>query len=55
MSNPIHITDEENIEIITVDLGNFTISSIYKPPNTPFNFTELSIKLPKSKNKNSHW
>jgi len=36
----VHITDEDNIEIITVDLGNITISSIYKPPNTPFKFTE---------------
>lgn len=36
----VHITDEDNIEIITVDLGNITISSIYKPPNTPFKFIE---------------
>lgn len=36
----VHITDEENIEIITVDLGNITISSIYKLPNTSFKFIE---------------
>jgi len=37
-----YITNVDNIEIITVDLNNITISSIYKPPNTLFKFTNLT-------------
>jgi hypothetical protein len=36
----VQITDENNMEIITIDLGNITISSIYKKPITSFKFIE---------------
>jgi len=45
----VHITNEDNKEIITVDLGNITISSIYKPPNTLFKF----IESPNFRNQNT--
>lgn len=35
-----HSTCVNNIEIITIDIGNITISSIYKPPNVDFEFNE---------------
>jgi len=35
-----HSTCVNNIEIITIDIGNITISLIYKPPNVNFEFNE---------------
>jgi len=35
-----HSTCVNNIEIITIDIGNITILSIYKPPNVDFEFNE---------------
>jgi len=43
----VHITDKDSIEIITVDLGNITIFSIYKPPNTPLKFRGPQISKTK--------
>jgi hypothetical protein len=34
------ITDKNNIEIMTIDIKECTITSIYKPPNVPFEFKE---------------
>lgn len=35
-------SSENNIEILTLDTGNCTVSSVYKPPNTPFHFSNTS-------------
>lgn len=32
------ITEVDDIEIITIDLGKCTVTSVYKPPNIPFEF-----------------
>jgi len=37
------ITDKNNIEIMTIDLKQCTITSIYKPPSVPFEFEEPEI------------
>ncbi|KAL4104978.1 hypothetical protein QTP88_020253 [Uroleucon formosanum] len=32
------MTEVDDIEIITIDLGKCTVKSVYKPPNSPFKF-----------------
>lgn len=32
------MTEVDDIEIITIDLGKCTVTSVYKPPNSPFKF-----------------
>nr|XP_060616102.1 uncharacterized protein LOC132765855 [Anolis sagrei ordinatus] len=34
-----HNTEENNIEVLTVELNNITITSVYKPPNEDFCFS----------------
>lgn len=35
------IHESEDIEVLTIDLGTILITSIYKPPNTQFNPTNI--------------
>ena len=37
-STHVRITDENNIEILTVELSGVVVTSVYKPPGIPFNF-----------------
>lgn len=36
------ITEKDNIEIMTIDVKQCTITSVYKPPGTPFKYEELN-------------
>ena len=35
--------EHNDIEILSIELTNLTITAIYKPPNTPFDSTNLQI------------
>ena len=37
----IHTDDQNNIETLSVDFGSIVITSVYKPPATPFKFPPL--------------